>query len=126
MSGTRRVPLGRRPAVQITPRAVELFVAMDKLRCTCPSPKPPTQSPCPGCERWYDLHAELHVELRCKPWEWPCVVRQSRKRAGSTRMSESMAATMTLLQEAARRRTASSSLEGGPYAEPVAGQDSFT
>ena len=36
MSGTRRVPLGRRPAVQITPRAVELFVAMDKLRCTLP------------------------------------------------------------------------------------------
>jgi hypothetical protein len=33
---------------------------------------------------------------------------------------------MTLLQEAARRRTASSSLEGGPYAEPVAGQDTFT
>ena len=47
----------------------------------CPSPKPPTQSPCPGCERWYDLHDELHMELRCKPWEWPCVVR----RAGSAR-----------------------------------------
>jgi hypothetical protein len=41
-------------------------------------------------------------------------------------MSESIAATMTLLQEAKRRRTASSSLEEGPYAEPVAGQDMFT
>jgi hypothetical protein len=105
MSGTRRVPLGRRPAVQITPRAVELFVAMDKLRCTCPSPKPPTQSPCPSCERWYDLNNELHIELHCKPWEWPCVVRRSTTRAGSTAWNEDIAARMALLEEAAGRHT---------------------
>ena len=52
--------------------------------------------------------------------------RRSPKRAGSTCMSESIAATMTLLQEAKRKRTASLSLEEGPYAEPVAGQDMFT
>jgi hypothetical protein len=106
MSGTRRTPLGRRSAVQITPRALDLFVAMGKLRCTCPSPKPPTQGPCAGCAAWYDLHAGLHDELQCKPWEWPCVARQSPKRAGSTCMNENIAATMTLLQEAARRSEA--------------------
>ena len=117
MSGTRRTPLVRRPAVQITPRAIDIYAAMGKLKCTC-APPSPCRTLCPGCERWYDLHAELHAELGCKPWDWPCVARQSPKRAGSACMSESIAATMTLLQEAARRRTAS--LEGGPYAEPVA------
>jgi hypothetical protein len=122
MSGTRRVPLARRPAVQITPRAIELYMAMGKLKCTCPPPSP-KRSTCPGCERWYDLHDELHWELQCKPWEWPCIARQSPKRAGSTCMSEGIVATMALLREAARRRTASSSLEEGDHAKPVAGQD---
>jgi hypothetical protein len=49
---------------------------------TCPPPST-KRSPCPGCERWYDLHDELHWELQCNPWEWPCVARQSPKRAGS-------------------------------------------
>jgi hypothetical protein len=105
MSGTRRVPLVRRPAVQITSRAIDLYVAMGKLRCTCPSPSA-KRSPCRGCERWYDLHDELHTELQCKPWEWPCVARQSPKRAGSTCWNENIAATMMLLKEAVRRRAA--------------------
>jgi hypothetical protein len=104
MSGTRRVPLGRRPAVQITPRAVELFVAMGPLRCTCPSPKPPTQSTCPGCEHWYDLHDELHRELGAKPWEWPYVARQGPKRAGSPTWNEDIAARMAMLDMAAGGR----------------------
>jgi hypothetical protein len=101
MSGTRRTPLTRPPVGQITPRAIDLYESMGKLKCTCPSPKPPTQGPCPGCSRWYDLHDDLHTELGCRPWEWPCVARQSPKRAGSTCMSESIAATMTALDEAA-------------------------
>src|SRR6266478_5324957 len=113
MSGTRRVPLARRPAVQITPRAVELFVAMGKLRCTCPPPDP-KRSPCPGCERWYDLHDELHGELACKPWEWPCVARHSPKRAGSPAWNDDIAARMAMLKEAARRRTDSSKSIGNP------------
>jgi hypothetical protein len=135
MSGTRRTPLARRPAVQITPRAVVLFVAMGKLRCTClPPPRPPTRSPCAGCARWYDLHAELHVELHCKPWEWPCVARQSPKRAGSTAWNETIAGTMAQLDEAVRRRAVLDPVaaksgrageppsleEGDPNAEPVA------
>jgi hypothetical protein len=107
MSGTRRTPLARRSAVQITPQAIELFVAMSKLRCTCPSPKPPTREPCPGCARWYDLHADLHDELRLEPWQWPCVARQSPKRAGSTCWNDDIAARMALLKEAAKARRAS-------------------
>jgi hypothetical protein len=105
MSGTRRTPLVRRPAVQITPRAIDLYAAMGNLRCTC-APPSPKRSPCPGCERWYDLHDALHGELGCKPWEWPCVARQSPKRAGSTCMNESIAATMALLRQAASQRAA--------------------
>jgi hypothetical protein len=123
---TNRTPIQRPALTMITPRAVELFVAMGKLRCTCPPPSP-KRSPCPGCERWYDLHADLHDELQCKPWEWPCVARQSPKRAGSPTWNETIAATMTALQEAARRRAAPSPSreEGDPNAEPV-GQDTFT
>jgi hypothetical protein len=125
---TNRTPIQRPALTMISPRAVELFEAMGKLRCTCPSPKPPTQSPCPGCRRWYDLHADLHVELGCKPWEWPCVARSTPKRAGSPCWNEDIAARMMLLREAARRRapaTPSSLEEGDPNAEPVAGQDTF-
>src|SRR3954447_14558774 len=100
MSGTRRVLLFRPSAVQITPRAIDLYVAMGKLKCTCPPPSP-TRSPCPSCERWYDLHDELHRELGCKPWEWPCVSRQRPKRGGSPVWNEDIAARMTLLDEAA-------------------------
>jgi hypothetical protein len=108
MSGTRRTPLARHSVAQITPHAIDLFVAMGRLRCTCPSPRPPTQEPCPGCAHWYDLHADLHVELRRKPWEWPCVARQSPRGAGSPCWNEDIAARMTLLDEAVRRRTAAS------------------
>jgi hypothetical protein len=123
MSGTRRVPLVRRPAVRITPRAVELYESMGALRCTCPSPKPPTREPCPGCARWYDLHEQLHTELRCKSWEWPCVARRSPKRAGSLAWNETIAGTMAQLDEAIRRRAAASAQKEDIDAEPVAGQE---
>ena len=111
MSGTRRTPLVRRPAVQVTPRAVDLYIAMGKLKCTCPPPAL-KRSTCPGCERWWDLHADLHSELAAKPWEWPVAARKSPKRAGSPTWTETIAATTALLDEAVRRRaTASSSLE---------------
>jgi hypothetical protein len=122
---TKRIPVNRPQVVQITPRAIDLYEDMARLRCSCPSPKPPTQGPCPGCERWYDLHEELHRELGCKLWEWPAVARQSPSRAGSPYRNDEIAARMALLDEAVRqRRTAPSSLEeGDPNAEPVAGQE---
>ena len=104
MSGTKRIPVARRPMEQVTPRAVALFVAMGKLRCTCPPPQQ-TRSPCLGCERWWGLHNELHDELRCKPWERPAVGRQGVNRADSTCSNENIAARMAMLRKAARRRT---------------------
>ena len=46
---TNRTPIQRPALTMITPRALDLYVAMGKLKCSCPSPKPPTQSPCSGC-----------------------------------------------------------------------------
>jgi hypothetical protein len=124
MSGTRRVPLARHPTVQITAEAVELFEAMSKLKCSC-APPSPTRSPCPGCAKWYDLHEQLHTALGCELWQWPCIARQSPKRAGSTCMNDEIAARMVMLKEAAKaRRTASPSSEkeeSPDVAEPVAG-----
>ena len=51
----RRKPKER--AVTITPRALELFFAMERLER--------------GCDEWYDLHCQLHRELQCRPWEYP-------------------------------------------------------
>jgi hypothetical protein len=120
MSGTRRVPLDRPPVAQITPRAVDIYIAMGKLRCTC-APPPPDEywkhKMCVGCERWYDLHGLLDDELGCEPWEWPVVARQSPKRAGSTCMNEGIAARMRLLKDAVRRRTALPS-EEAPMPSP--------
>jgi hypothetical protein len=108
MSGTRRTPIGRESTKgRISDRAVDLWMAMNRLpRCTCPRPMPVTRDPCANCAKWDDLHADLHVELKCKLWEWPCVVRRSPKAAGSTaEPGEDTIALMALLDEAVRRRS---------------------
>jgi len=121
---TNRTPIERPALTMISSRAIDLYVAMGKLRCTCAPPPPEywKHKMCPGCARWYGLQADLHEELRCEPWQWPCVARQSPKRAGSTCWNEDIATRMAMLREAARaRRTSSSSppLEEGSIAEPV-------
>jgi hypothetical protein len=103
MSGTRRTLLTRLPVGQITPGAVDLFVAMGKLRCTCADPRPLTEGPCPGCTRWYSLHDELHRALACRPWEYPCVARQRPRGAGSPSMTAEIRSRMEALQAAAER-----------------------
>lgn len=118
---TNRTPIQRPALTTITARALDLYEAMGKLRCTCPPPSP-ERSLCPGCRDWHDLHDALHSELGCAPWEWPCVARQRPKRAGSPAWNEDIAARMTLLKDAARRHTAPPS-EEGPHAEPVADQE---
>ena len=76
MSSKRR-PLARPPALQITPLAVNLFTEMAAISCTCAprdwDGKYWGQDQCAGCKRWWELHAQLHDELRCRPWEWPCI-----------------------------------------------------
>jgi hypothetical protein len=98
---------------------------MGKLKCSCPSPKPVTQGPCAGCAAWYDLHEQLHTALGCELWQWPCIARQSPRRAGSTYWNDEIAARMAALKEAAKARRTSpptSEKEESPdVAEPVAG-----
>jgi hypothetical protein len=111
MPGTRRTPLDR-PAVglRITERAVDIFIAMGKLRCTCP-PVPAdywTHKTCASCERWWDLHSELADELgtSVELWEWLIVARQSPKHAGTFAVNEGTVARTVAFQEAAKARRA--------------------
>ena len=62
---TKRIPVNRPPVVQITPAALAAFKAMRALekQCSCP----------PACEAWRDQHAILWRELKCRPWEFPCI-----------------------------------------------------
>jgi hypothetical protein len=83
VSGTKRTPITRqamRP--QVTPRALALFVELERAQrarkrtvgCTI-SEHGLCTTDCRACRRWYDLHAELHTELRLRPWVWPCLGR---------------------------------------------------
>jgi hypothetical protein len=51
----RHGPTEREP--KISARAIEIFDAMRRV----------------NGDRWWDLHAELSVELKTKPWAYPCV-----------------------------------------------------
>jgi hypothetical protein len=64
---TNRVPINRPAVAQISERAVDLYIAMGRLKCSCPSPRPRTLGPCPGCAKWYDLHDLLDDELGLPP-----------------------------------------------------------
>src|SRR6266540_6929345 len=98
---TNRVPINRPAVAQVTDRAIDLFVAMCRLRCTCPTPRPPELGPCPGCAEWWDLHDLLDDEIGGEPWEWPVISRQGPKHAGDTCMNEGIAARMAMLKAAA-------------------------
>jgi hypothetical protein len=80
MPGTRRTPLARQAVPQqITPRAVKLFTELERARrarkhADCIDTKQGLcSSECPVCELWYNLHDELHRELKLRPWEFPCL-----------------------------------------------------
>ena len=81
MSGTRRTPITRRHAQQISGRALELFAATEKasrqrqaaiVNCVvnmygfC-------RMECGPCQAWANAHSDLHLELHLKPWQWPCL-----------------------------------------------------
>jgi hypothetical protein len=74
---TKRKPINRAPRVQITPLAIGLFTEMAALSCTCMPRDRGGEcrgyEQCAGCQTWWKLHARLHHELRCRPWEWPCI-----------------------------------------------------
>jgi hypothetical protein len=74
---SKRKPLDRPPALQITLLAINLFTEMAAISCTCAprdwDGKYWEHEQCAGCERWWELHGRLHDELRCRPWQWPCI-----------------------------------------------------
>jgi len=57
--GTKRTPIRREARSQITPRAVELFRAMQRAP--------------DGSRKWDDLEGQLHAELKLRVWQWPPV-----------------------------------------------------
>jgi hypothetical protein len=63
--------------MRIMPEAIRLFEEMEGPKCTW-SPRDWDgeywkHEECPGCRRWWDLHALLHRELKCRPWQFPCI-----------------------------------------------------
>jgi len=71
---TKRTPIKRplRPR-DFTPASLGAFRKMRWLerRCQCHLWK--DDEICPACHRWWAAHSILYDELRCRPWEWPCV-----------------------------------------------------
>ena len=67
---SKRKPLHRLSALQITPLAIRLFTEMEAISCTC-APRDSDgkywkHEQCAGCKRWWELHGRLHDELRCR------------------------------------------------------------
>jgi hypothetical protein len=61
----KRTRIKRPQRRRITPAAVELFRHMQATDDN---------------DEWWRLHSELHDELQCKPWEWPCIVAPDEER----------------------------------------------
>ena len=83
MSGTKRTPIARQPALQVSPRAVALFVAIERTQrqrnaadCvpdTSGSGSGYCAFECASCKERARLDNELWGELMLKPWNWPCL-----------------------------------------------------
>jgi hypothetical protein len=71
VSNRTRIP---RPAVvPITPRAVVLFRAMQRLPAKCTCPDVPPRMECPACEDWWAANNELCRLLQLRVWHWPAI-----------------------------------------------------
>jgi hypothetical protein len=65
----------------LTETAIEAYRTMKTLpdQCTCPPKTDPTAPgwkyvpPCAACEEYQRLEMRIHKELRCRPWEIPCI-----------------------------------------------------
>jgi len=74
---TKRTPLRREVLTPLTPRAIELWEAMQRLECTC-LPRDWDgayweHQECAGCAEAGRLDSELWRELQLKLWQWPAV-----------------------------------------------------
>jgi hypothetical protein len=56
---TKRTPIGRSQRPTLTPKAIEVYAQMRQLEW--------------GSDEWYDLLMIVHRELRCAPWQIPCL-----------------------------------------------------
>jgi hypothetical protein len=82
MAGTKRIPIHRQAAQQITPQAVRLFAQLERARrararaadCTL-NKYNLCSGQCRACCDWWDAHAVLHSEMKMRPWIWPMVPR---------------------------------------------------
>ena len=83
MPGTKRIPIARQATPQqLTPHAIELFAELERARrarqrsvmvdCTITKHGHCTGD-CRLCQRWDDLHDQIHRELKLRPWQWPCL-----------------------------------------------------
>jgi hypothetical protein len=131
MSGTKRTPLERRSATQITPKAIELFRELERAKrarrraidCRiseqgCCS----SVSECRACRRWWDLQNQLHIELKRELWQWPCIpcnpFPPGSADAREWRPSQEQRELWNLL-DAARRAAAATKRADHPTNEPV-------
>jgi hypothetical protein len=57
----------------ITPRAIELFKRMKRIRCTCDPANRFDQ--CPGCKQFEELDEQIGLELKVSVWEYPILER---------------------------------------------------
>jgi hypothetical protein len=138
MSGTKRTPLERRSATQITPKAIELFRELERAKrarrraidCRisehgCCS----SVSECRACSRWWDLHNELHIELALPPWRWPAIPKNpfppNSRDAREWRPNTEQRELWNLLDAARRAATATETArkKGDTNAEPNVDQD---
>jgi hypothetical protein len=136
---TNRVPINRPAQAMVSPRAIELFVELERARrarkhaddCVV-SEFGLCEAECAACERWWTAHNELHDELRLDPWLWPAVPRNpypvGSPGAREWRPDADAKALWDRLKAAHRaatatRRTASLPLdEEDTNAEPIAGE----
>jgi hypothetical protein len=126
--------------VQITARALELFVESERAArarrratdCTI-GQYGHCMTDCRACRAWFAAHSKLHFELKLTPWFWPCLPRNpyppGSPGARDWRPDAEQEQLWGLL-DAARRSavvaTAPSSKEESPDVEPVAGPGTFT
>jgi hypothetical protein len=69
---TKRTPIGRPPAKQITAKAIEIFRTIADLDCTCALSV--EGGGCPGCLEYARLNTALRAELKLVEWQWPTFI----------------------------------------------------
>jgi hypothetical protein len=70
---TKRIPVGRSAAPQITVAVIRMFEQLKRCRCTCDPDDRYTD--CAGCKKRLALDEQIGRELKTPVWQYPCVER---------------------------------------------------